>query len=89
MKKILIASIVGNVALITLMLLARNRHEAELHSYTQMMMRADETYIDLLGQTLDAMESPESEDSKATADLVRKLVTTGNENKKLRRSLGL
>ncbi|MCP5023975.1 MAG: hypothetical protein GY930_19690 [bacterium] len=96
MKKLMIASVVCNLTLITLLLLAHNRreselnkHKSELHSNTQQMMRADEAYIHLLGQTLDAMESPEAKESKAIVDAVRKLLATGKENKELRKSLGL
>lgn len=88
-KKLLAVSLVGNVALLAGLLWARAEHEAEMRDYTQSMMSADEQYLGLLARSLEAIESAEPDEARATADLLRVFVEGGNRNIEARREAGL
>ena len=89
MKNALMVSILINAGLVMVILWGRAEHKAELHESALRTMRADEQYIDILDQTLEAIASPESVSSKTTVQLVRDLVAAGKVNMELRRRAGL
>ena len=88
-KKLLVVSLVVNVALLAGLLFARADYEEDLNAYTRTMMNADEQYIGLLNMSLSAIDSSESEDATVTADLLRKFLVTANINSEARRRAGL
>ena len=52
-------------------------------------MRADEIYIQLLDRALEALKAPDTEEARATADLLRPIVENGQRNIELRREAGI
>ena len=79
-KKLLAVSLVSNIALLSGLLWERAEHEAELQGNARTMVSADVQYIGLVAQSRSALDSAESEEAEATADLLRKFIAEGYRN---------
>jgi hypothetical protein len=89
MKRLIAASILGNVAMLALLLWMRARHEGELRDVAMAAMRGDEIHVELHARSLAALESADPKEAAATADLLRPVVAAGKQNVEARQRLGL
>ena len=90
MKKQLAAlSIIGNIALIVGLLWVRAEHRDDLRALALAAMHGDEVHLAVHALSLAALESGDPEETKATADILRKLVAAGDRNIEARDRAGL
>jgi len=88
-KQVTLLSVVGNVALLAVLVWMRAAHQVQLREVAKAAMQGDETHIKLHEASLAALESADPKTATATIGMLRTVIAAGEVNIESRKRAGL